>query len=112
MFDVCAAAGYRTAAFGKMHLTPEDEGVPAAPHYGFQYLDCVGDNKLGAYLDWALENFPEYKGYILGTLFNLPRGDELQKEVLAAREKFVKPHEISSTCNWGFGHYSPLPEEA
>lgn len=120
---VLAGAGYRTAAVGKLHLTPQGEGVPTAspesPYYGFQHLDSVEDNRVGPYLDWVLANFPEYAGYSIGCLFNIPTAEaywrgrrDLRSEYLQAREKFVKPLEISPTCNWGFGHYSPLPEEA
>ena len=117
--DICQTAGYRTVAVGKMHLTTHHDGVPTAPYYGFAQLDCVEDNQIGPYFEWALKNFPEYEGYLVGTLFNLPRNEaywqgrrDYRKECLAAWEEYVKPLEISATCNWGFGHYSPLPAEA
>jgi arylsulfatase A-like enzyme len=117
--DVLKTAGYRTVAVGKLHLTPQSQGIHAAPHYGFDETDSTEDNRIGPYLDWALRNFPEHEGYLLGTLFNLPMNDDywrgrrdLRKEYLQAREKHVVPLEISKTCNWGFGHFSPLPEEA
>ena len=111
--------GYQTAAVGKLHLTPEHEGPNEAPYYGFRHVDSVEDSTVGPYMDWVFEQFPEYEGYVIGTLFNIPPHDEywrgrrdLRREYLAAREDYVLPHEISKTCNWGFGHYSPLPEEA
>jgi len=117
--DLWKKAGAQTWAVGKLHLRPEQEGVPEAPFYGFDGLDPVEDHTVGPYLDWALERFPEYRGYWIGTLFNLPTNPDywkgrldLRGEVEKAREQFVRPLEISSTCNWGFGHYSPLPEEA
>ncbi|NQU09167.1 sulfatase-like hydrolase/transferase [bacterium] len=117
--DRFGAAGYRTAAVGKTHLSPQNEGVPSAPHYGFDHLDPCEDNKVGPYLDWALKEFPEYEGYLLGTLFNLPTNEDywqgkrdFRKEYLQARERHVRPLEISPTCNWGYGHYSALPEAA
>ncbi|MBI4025449.1 MAG: sulfatase-like hydrolase/transferase [Verrucomicrobia bacterium] len=117
--DSLHGAGYRTAAFGKMHLTPHSAGAPQAPHYGFEHLECAEDSRIGPYLDWAIRTFPDYEGYLIGTLFNLPKEEaywkgrrDFRKEYLQAREKFVKPLEISHTCNWGFGHYSPLPEAA
>jgi len=117
--DTLKGNGYRTAAFGKMHLTPHSAGVPEAPYYGFDHLDGTEDNRIGPYLEWAFKNFPEFEGYLIGTLFNLPKNEQywkgrrdFRKEYLQAREKYVKPLEISETCNWGFGHYSPLPEEA
>jgi len=117
--DVLKQEGYRTAAVGKMHLTPHNQGVAQAPFYGFDELENSEDPKIGPFLDWALENYPEYEGYFLGTLFNLPTNDDYWKgkrdfreEVLPCREKHLKPIEISDTCNWGYGHFSPLPEEA
>ncbi len=117
--DILKADGYRTAAFGKTHLTPQEDGVPEAPHYGFEHLDSVEDCRVGPYLEWVLSEFPEYEGYIIGTLFNLPTNEQhwkgrrdFRKEYLQARRKHVQPLEISDTCNWGYGHYSPLPEEA
>lgn len=117
--DAWKARGAATAAVGKLHLTPQSEGVAEAPYYGFDRVDPVEDNSVGPYLDWALRSFPEHAGYLIGTLFNLPsnpaywRGRrDFRPEVQAAREKHVAPRQISATCNWGFGHYSPLPEEA
>ena len=117
--DILKAQGYRTAATGKTHLIPHNKGVGTAPHYGFDAIDPVEDSTVGPYLDWALETFPEHEGYIIGTLFNLPTDDafwagkrDLRDEYLEARRKYVEPHEISKTCNWGFCHYSPLPEAA
>ncbi len=117
--DVLQSGGYRTAAFGKLHLRPQNEGVGSAPFYGFEHLAPVEDHKVGPYLDWVLAEYPQYEGYILGTLFNLPTDEaywrgkrDLRQEYLEARKKHVTPLEISATCNWGFGHYNPMPAEA
>jgi len=119
MADILAAHGYRTAAIGKTHLSPQAEGPKEAPHYGFQHLEYLEDSKVGPYLDWVLEHYPEHEGYIVGTMFNLPTSErywqgrrDFRKEYLQARERHVRPLEISDTCNWGFGHYNPMPEEA
>lgn len=117
--DLLQAQGYRTAAVGKLHLSNQCDGVPEAPYYGFQRLESLEDSKVGPYLDWALHEFPEYEGYLVGTLFNLPTVEhywrerrDFRRECLPARDRYVKPLEISDRCNWGFGHYSPLPPEA
>jgi len=116
--DILKTNGYRTVAVGKTHLSEWKEGVPEAPHYGFDELDTSDDMKLGPYYDWVTKQFPEFAGYMTGILFVFPDDKywqgrrDLRKEYLQAREKYVKPLEISDTCNWGFGHYSPLPEEA
>jgi len=117
--DILLARGYRTAAIGKTHLSPQGAGVPEAPHYGFEHLEYLEDNKVGPYLDWVLSSYPEFEGYIVGTMFNLPTNGEywkgrrdFRKEYLRARERHVKPLEISDTCNWGFGHFNPMPPEA
>lgn len=117
--DILAARGYRTAAFGKLHLAPQNEGVPPAPHYGFEHLEYLEDSKVGPYTEWVLSQFPEFEGYIIGTMFNLPNREQywkgrrdFRKEYLHARERHVRPLEISGTCNWGFGHYNPMPEQS
>lgn len=114
-----AGAGYQTAALGKMHLTQHSKAPPTAPYYGFEHVENLEDSRIGPYLDWVLREFPEHAGYSIGSLFNLPSDEaywrgrrDFRKEYLAAREKHVLPMEISKTCNWGFGHYSPLPPEA
>jgi arylsulfatase A-like enzyme len=117
--DLVQAAGYATVAVGKTHHRPHNEGVPTAPFYGFEQLISSEDNKVGPYLDWAMREYPEFEGYFIGTLFNLPANPDywkgrrnLPREVEACRRKHVQPLEISRTCNWGYGHYSPLPEPA
>ncbi|MCE9591517.1 MAG: sulfatase-like hydrolase/transferase [Planctomycetes bacterium] len=117
--SILAAHGYRTAAVGKLHLTSHADAIPATPYYGFQSVTPLEDSRIGPYLDWVLEKFPEQAGYSIGALFNLPTDEnfwrgkrDFRKEYLAAREKYVKPLEISATCNWGFGHWSTLPEAA
>ncbi len=117
--DLLHRAGYQTAAVGKLHLTPHEQGPQSGPYYGFDHLEHSEDGKLGPFLDWALAHFPQYEGYYLGTLFNLPRDDaywrgrrDLRPLVAPARAQHVAPLAISATCNWGYGHYSPLPDEA
>ncbi len=117
--DRLQSAGYRTRAIGKLHITPHNQGVAEAPFYGFEHVENSEDPKIGPFLDWVLREYPEYEGYFLGTLFNLPTNDaywqgrrDLRKDVEPCREKHLKPLEISATCNWGYGHYSPIPEEA
>lgn len=116
---ILGQAGYRTSAIGKLHLQPHNQGPVEAPFHGFQHVENSEDPKIGTYLDWAIREYPQYAGYLIGTLFNLPTTDDywrgrrdLRREVEDCRERFVKPHEISATCNWGYGHDSPLPEEA
>lgn len=117
--ETLQSSGYRTHAVGKLHITPHNRGIAEAPFYGFGQVENSEDPKIGPFLDWALQHYPQYEGYFLGTLFNLPTDEaywkgrrDLRKEVARCRERYVKPLEISDTCNWGYGHYSPLPEEA
>ncbi len=114
-----ADEGYATAAFGKTHFVPHQWGVPEAPHYGFQYLESVEDNSIGAYYDYVTREFPEHRDYLTGCLFNLPVNPDFWKgrhdvrdEVERCRRQAVAPHEISPTCNWGYAHRSPMPEAA
>lgn len=80
--DMCAEQGYRTACFGKMHLTPffsppvhgyhesqlwwqespEELREWHGPYYGFQYADMAfthGQLSQGHYRLWLQENHPE-----------------------------------------------------
>mgnify|MGYP001036389305 CR=1 FL=1 len=111
--------GYHTHAIGKLHLSPQEHGVDQAPYYGFNTLEPSEDPKIGPYLEWAIANFPEYANYLIGTLFNLPTNNgywqgrhDYRDTYLSYRQKYVIPHEISDTCNWGHGHLSPLPAAA
>ena len=73
--DRLQAVGYRTSAVGKLHLTPHGQGVAAAPFFGFEHVENSEDPKIGPFLDWVLREYPQYEGYFLGTLFNLPVTD-------------------------------------
>jgi arylsulfatase A-like enzyme len=80
--DVCAQAGYQTACFGKMHLTPfwadaswqtpesmflwsqegEKMGRWHGPYYGFEYADLAfthGQVAQGHYTQWLKGEHPE-----------------------------------------------------
>jgi arylsulfatase A-like enzyme len=80
MADCFAAAGYDTASFGKLHLTPylapPSYGYPETiapwndgaladwhgPYYGFRYVDMVaghGELPAGHYLHWLQREHPE-----------------------------------------------------
>jgi arylsulfatase A-like enzyme len=89
MADVFAAAGYRTAAFGKMHLQPMlaapehrfEESLPywrtgamedwTGPFYGFEHVElCLGhhENQLlaeGHYARWIRARDPELTDHVL-----------------------------------------------
>jgi arylsulfatase A-like enzyme len=79
--DVFARAGYETAAFGKLHLTPNladpaygfgeswdlmDDGVISewhGPYYGFRHVDITRGHgeapcRSGPYADWLREQMP------------------------------------------------------
>jgi len=116
--DILQDKAYQTTAIGKLHITPQQEGVPEAPFYGFQKLISVEDNSVGPYMDWIVDNHAEFEEYIIGNLFNFPVNEkywkgrrDLRPEILEAREKYVKPRQVSENCNWGYAQYSPLPEE-
>ncbi|MHB9109453.1 MAG: sulfatase family protein [Armatimonadota bacterium] len=80
MADVFATAGYDTASFGKLHLTPflapESYGFPESnglwrsgaladwrgPYYGFRYVETVAGHGLmppGVYEQWMQREHPE-----------------------------------------------------
>ena len=63
--EVLRDSGYRTAAIGKMHITPqfvpkedEQEDWPE-DNYGFDIIHTTCDCKTGEYLNWLKEASPK-----------------------------------------------------
>lgn len=54
-------AGWRTGAFGKLHLHPQIDGVhPDYRPYGFDVTHISEDPRAGAWLDWVRTRHPEH----------------------------------------------------
>ncbi|MGH3585748.1 MAG: sulfatase-like hydrolase/transferase, partial [Pseudonocardia sp.] len=54
-------AGWRTGAFGKLHLQPQIAGVHPDYHpYGFDVTHISEDPRAGAWLDWVRDHHPEH----------------------------------------------------
>lgn len=63
-------AGWRTGAFGKLHLAPQlaPEGVDAAA-YGFETAEISEDSRAGAWIDWVRAEHPEHLPAALATVW-------------------------------------------
>ena len=62
--------GWRTGAFGKVHLQPHFAGVaPDYRPYGFDVTHITEDARGGEWLDWVEENYPEHYDAVLATIW-------------------------------------------
>ncbi|QEN08304.1 DUF4976 domain-containing protein [Oceanispirochaeta crateris] len=71
--------GYRTGAFGKVHLRPHFEGFwPDYKQYGFDETHITEDGRGGEWLDWVKENHPEHFDSVLTTIWasHIPEFEE------------------------------------
>jgi choline-sulfatase len=113
-------AGWRTGAFGKLHLRPHGEGVHHDyRQYGFDVVQNTEDPRAGDWLDWILEEHPEHAEAALATIWPSwipelenygPEGDDLATRIKKLRETFDY-----STPDYPEGHAwqheLPLPGE-
>ncbi len=84
-------AGWRTGAFGKLHLVPQLETAsPDYTEYGFEVAEITEDTRVGAWLDWVRSAHPEHLTAALATVWATDGpavvGDpSLADEIAAAR---------------------------
>ncbi len=69
-------AGWRTGAFGKVHLRPNFYGTPDNSVYGFEVNHITEDSRDGEWLEWIHREHPEHFDAVLSTagLFALMPG--------------------------------------
>ncbi len=66
--------GYRTAGFGKFHLTPMQQPHPSSLDYlGFDEAMITEDPKWGEYIDWIEREHPEHFETALAVAWGEPR---------------------------------------
>ncbi|MEW4414068.1 sulfatase-like hydrolase/transferase [Clostridium sp. AN503] len=91
-------AGYRTGLFGKLHAYPHYAGFRTDCHqYGFDVVHTTEDGRGGEWLDWILEEHPEYADEALATIWAPqipefreygPNKENLYERIEKARKKF------------------------
>ena len=97
--------GWRTGAFGKVHLRSHYHGVhPDYTAYGYHVVRNTEDPRAGEWLDWVAEQHPEHLDTALSCIWSTeipelrrygPDGEDLRPRILAARERFGaagRPH--------------------
>ncbi|TDD00172.1 DUF4976 domain-containing protein [Nonomuraea deserti] len=90
--------GWRTGAFGKLHLRTQIGGVrPDYRPYGFDVTHITEDPRAGEWLDWVREHHPEHYRAALSTVWMTmipelraygPQRRDLVAEIEAARREF------------------------
>lgn len=121
------AAGWHTAAFGKLHFITQVETLrPDYRPYGFDTVCNTEDSRAGEWLDWVRREHPEHYEAAQSTVWMTmvpdlerygPDRVDLKAQILAAREKYPDsredayelpfPAEVSQTawitdraCEW------------
>ena len=91
--------GWRTGAFGKVHLRPHFAGLyPDCHPYGFDVTRMTEDSRGGEWLEWVRENHPHHFDDVLATVWSVEIPDferhGPQQENLRERiEKIRASHE-------------------
>ena len=107
--------GWRTGAFGKVHLRSHYHGVhPDYTEYGYDVVRNTEDPRAGEWIDWVRERHPEHLDAALSCTWSTeipelrsygPDGEDLRGRIIEARKKFraaERPH----------GNFTlPYPEE-
>ena len=111
--------GWRTGAFGKLHLRPHFERlVHDYRPYGFDVVHGTEDDRSGEWLDWVKEEHPEHYPAALSTAWPEvpgyaeygPDRVDLRPDILAAKERFPRATEAwPQNSNWAYT--LPFPEE-
>lgn len=91
--------GWRTGAFGKVHLQPHYRGLyPDFAPYGFDVVHGTEDSRGGEWLDWVEETYPAYFESVLATVWasDIPeferygsRRADLKKRIERIRANFT-----------------------
>jgi len=113
-------AGWRTGAFGKVHLHPHFAGVhPDYRPYGFDVQHVTEDPRAGDWLDWVMAEHPEHVEAALATIWPVripelsaygPDRVDLAERILAIRKSFDwRTPEFPG--NTGGAYTLPFPEE-
>lgn len=113
-------AGWRTGAFGKLHLRPHFAGLrPDYAPYGYHVTHITEDGRGGEWLDWVEANHGEHYEAVLATVWASdipdfaeygPLKRDLRSRIEAIRQKFNWASSEFPYCD--ADHYLlPFPEE-
>jgi arylsulfatase A-like enzyme len=111
--------GWRTGAFGKLHLRPHFESIVHDYRpYGFDVVHGTEDDRSGEWLDWVKREHPEHYQAALSTAWldvpgfaeYGPDGVDLRPDIRAAQERFPRATEAWPE-NTGWAYTLPFPEE-
>ena len=112
--------GWRTGAFGKVHLKPHFAGLyPDYKPYGFDVTHITEDPRGGEWLDWVGKNHPGHYEAALATIWptGIPEFAAYGEEKVNLRARII---EVRSSFKWATeefpqntqGAYTlPFPEE-
>lgn len=110
--------GWRTGAFGKLHLVPQIEELrPEYRKYGFDVTHITEDSRAGEWTDWVRATYPEYYDAALATVWMTmieelaeygPKKEDLRSRILDAQKRYPEctqeayvlpyPAEVSQTA--------------
>lgn len=85
--------GWRTGAFGKLHLQPHFKGFDLNYNqYGFDVTHITEDGRGGEWLDWVEENHPEHYENVLATIWatKIPAFEKYGRNQVNLRERIEK----------------------
>ena len=111
--------GWRTGAFGKLHLRPHHESLRHDYRpYGFDVVHGTEDDRAGEWLDWVKEAHPEHYEAALSTAWRDvpgfdkygPDGIDLRPVIRAAQKRFPRDTEAWPK-NSRKAYTLPFPEE-
>jgi arylsulfatase A-like enzyme len=112
-------AGWRTGAFGKLHLRPHFDNLTHDYHpYGFDVVHGTEDDRAGEWLDWVKEAHPEHYEAALSTAWPDvpgyagygPDGVDLRPAIRAAKERYPRATEAwPQNTDWAYT--LPFPDE-
>jgi len=117
---VLRKAGWRTGAFGKVHLWPHYKALyPDYKQYGFDETFITEDPRGGQYLDWVRREHPEHFETVLGTIWAVmipefadygARHEDMAALIRGARKKDVFKSEKYPLSEF-MAYPHPFPEE-
>ncbi|MHC4982042.1 MAG: sulfatase family protein [Planctomycetota bacterium] len=118
--QVLQKAGWRTGAFGKVHLWPHYKALyPEYKPYGFDETCITEDPRGGQYLDWVRREHPDHFETVLGTIWAqmIPEFSRYgrDKEDMAARIRDARQKEVWKCEKYPLSHFGayvhPFPEQ-
>jgi arylsulfatase len=114
------AHGWRTGAFGKVHLIPQYAGLyPDYGPYGFDVIEIAEDARGGAWLDWVAAVHPEHYDAVLSTIWSTSIPDfaaygpdriDLRPRIEAAHKRYWPPDPETSKSR-RLAYSLPFPAE-